>query len=138
MLDPFQPEKEDDVKRLVALQKDVHEYFKKLVRDARGERLKADDPAIFSGEFWAAPGALERGLIDGITDLRAKMRDLFGKEVKLKLVTQRTPWWRPVGGMGFTRAKGGFERFGSDFGADFAEGLIAAAEKRSLWSRFGL
>lgn len=138
MLDPFQPEKEDDVKRLVALQKDVHENFKKLVRDARGERLKADDPAIFSGEFWAGAGALERGLIDGIADLRARMRDLFGKEVKLKLVTQRTPWWRPGGGMGFTRAEGGFERFGGDFGAKFAEGLIAAAEKRSLWSRFGL
>ena len=53
MLDPFQPEKEEDVKRLETLQRDVHENFKKLVRDARGDRLKVDDPAIFSGEFWA-------------------------------------------------------------------------------------
>ena len=138
MLDPFQPEREDDVKRLEALQKDVHENFKKLVRDARGERLKADDPAIFSGEFWAGAGALERGLIDGISDLRTKMRELFGKEVKLKLVTQRSPWWRSGGGMGFMRAGGGFEPFGPGFGADFGEGLIAAVERRSLWSRFGL
>lgn len=142
MLDPFQPEKEEDVKRLETLQRDVHENFKKLVRDARGDRLKADDPAIFSGEFWAGEGALARGLIDGIADIRGKMRELFGKEVKLKLVTQRTPWWRPGGGMGFARFQGGFERplahLGAGFASQIGEGLIAAAERRSLWSRFGL
>ena len=52
MLDPFQPEKPDEVARLKALQEEVHENFKALVKKARGERLKADDPAIFSGEFW--------------------------------------------------------------------------------------
>lgn len=142
MLDPFQPEKEEDVKRLETLQRDVHENFKKLVRDARGDRLKADDPAIFSGEFWAGEGALARGLIDGIADIRAKMRDLFGKDVKLKLVTQRTPWWRPGGGVGFARFPGGFgrplEHLGAGFAGEIGDGLIAAAERRSLWSRFGL
>lgn len=142
MLDPFQPEKEEDVKRLVALQQDVHENFKKLVRDARGDRLKADDPAIFSGEFWAGEGAVARGLIDGIADIRGKMRELFGKDVKLKLITQRTPWWRPGGGVGFARFPGGFERplehLGAGFASEIGDGLIAAAERRSLWSRFGL
>ncbi|MEQ9225702.1 MAG: S49 family peptidase [Parvibaculum sp.] len=138
MLDPFQPEKEEDVKRLLALQLDVHENFKKLVRDARGERLKTDDPAIFSGEFWAAAGALERGLIDGVADLRGKMRDLFGKEVKLKLVSPRTPLWRPLGGLASSRFGGAFQGIGAGFASQIGEGLIAAAEKRSLWGRFGL
>ncbi|MBC7103937.1 MAG: S49 family peptidase [Parvibaculum sp.] len=138
MLDPFQPEKEDDVKRLVALQQAVHENFKKLVRDARGERLKADDPAIFSGEFWAGEGAVARGLIDGIADIRGKMRDLFGKEVKLKLVSPRTPWWRPGGGVASNRLGGAFQGFGTGFAAEIGDGLIAAAQRRSLWSRFGL
>ena len=138
MLDPFQPEKEDDVKRLVALQQAVHENFKKLVQDARGDRLKADDPAIFSGEFWAGEGAVARGLIDGIADIRGKMRDLFGKEVKLKLVSPRTPWWRPGGGVASNRLGGAFQGFGAGFAAEIGDGLIAAAQRRSLWSRFGL
>lgn len=138
MLDPFQPEKPEEVQRLEALQKDVHAYFKKLVSDARGDRLKSDDPELFSGAFWAGAGAVERGLADGIADLRSKMRDLFGKDVKLKLVVQRTPWWRPGGGVGASRVEGFFERFGAGFAGEIGDGLIAAAERRSLWSRFGL
>ncbi len=141
MLDPFQPEKPEDVARLEALQKEVHENFKMLVRKARGERLKADDPAIFSGAFWAGAGALERGLIDGLADLRSHMRGLYGDKVKLRLVTQKAPWWRPGGGISsglrptFPAIGGGFA---AEMGAGLADGLIAAAEKRSLWSRFGL
>tara|TARA_R110002110_G_scaffold79145_17_gene207099 strand:- start:5489 stop:6418 length:930 start_codon:yes stop_codon:yes gene_type:complete len=147
MLDPFQPERPDDVKRLEALQLDVHENFKALVANARGDRLKADDPAIFSGEFWAGKGALERGLIDGIDDLRSKMRGLFGKDVKFRLVTARMPWWRIGGGAGASSRLGGAlsgispavsHSFGAGFAAEIGEGLIAAAENRSLWSRFGL
>jgi len=147
MLDPFQPERPDDVKRLEALQLDVHENFKALVANARGDRLKADDPAIFSGEFWAGKGALERGLIDGIADFRSKMRGLFGKDVKFRLVTARTPWWRFGGGAGASSRLNGAlsgispavsHSFGAGFAAEIGEGLIAAAENRSLWSRFGL
>lgn len=138
MLDPFQPERPEEVARLEALQRDVHENFKKLVRTSRGERLKSDDPELFSGAFWAGEGAVARGLADGIADLRGKMRDLFGKEVKLRLVAAKTPWWRPGGGVGSSSAEGFFERFGAGFAAELGDGLIAAAEKRSLWSRFGL
>ena len=138
MLDPFQPEKPEEVARLEALQRDVHDYFKKLVRDARGDRLKVDDPEIFSGAFWAGQGAVARGLADGIADLRGKMRALFGKEVKLRLVAAKTPWWRPGGGVGSGRAEGFMERIGAGFAGEIGDGLIAAAERRSLWSRFGL
>jgi serine protease SohB len=140
MLDPFQPEKEEDVKRLEALQLEVHENFKSLVSASRGTRLK-DDPAIFTGEFWAGKGALERGLIDGIADIRSHMRGLYGDKVKLRVVGARAPWWRPGAGVSSRRAPS-FSAAGASFGADFAshlgEGLIAAAERRSLWSRFGL
>lgn len=140
MLDPFQPEKPEEVARLEALQRDVHDYFKKLVSQARGERLKNDDPELFSGAFWAGEGAVARGLADGIADVRGKMRDLFGKEVRLKLVTSRGPWWRPSvgGGVDSSRAGGFFARLGAGFAAELGDGLIAAVERRSLWSRFGL
>lgn len=140
MLDPFQPEKPDEVARLKALQGDVHDYFKKLVSGARGTRLKQDDPEIFSGAFWAGEGAVARGLADGIGDVRGKMRELFGKEVRLKLVSSRGPWWRPSpgGGVDSSRSGGLFARLGAGFAAELGDALIAAAERRSLWSRFGL
>lgn len=117
MLDPFQPEKPEDVARLEALQEEVHENFKALVRKARGDRLKTDDPAIFSGAFWAGAGALERGLIDGLADLRSHMRGLYGDKVKLRLVVQRAPWWRPGGGIS-SRLRPSFPAIGGGFAAE--------------------
>ena len=53
-LDPFQPEKPEDVKRLKAIQKDIHEHFIALVKERRGAHLKGTDKTLFSGEFWTA------------------------------------------------------------------------------------
>ncbi len=36
MLDPFQPEKPEDVKRIKAIQKDIHQHFIALVKERRG------------------------------------------------------------------------------------------------------
>ena len=60
-LDPFQPEKPEDVKRLKALQKDIHEHFIALVKTRRGAHLKGADKTLFSGEFWTADRAIELG-----------------------------------------------------------------------------
>ena len=51
VLDPFKPEKKEDVERLKALQLEVHETFIDLVRERRGTKLK-DDPDLFTGLFW--------------------------------------------------------------------------------------
>src|SRR5512146_1163073 len=40
MLDPFQPEKPEDVKRIKAIQKDIHEHFIALVKERRAAKLK--------------------------------------------------------------------------------------------------
>ncbi len=135
MLDPFKPEVPEDVERLKALQAEVHEGFKNLVRTSRGDRLgTADD--MFTGAFWAASGALSRGLIDGIGDLRGTLREKFGDDVKLRVVGGRKPFWRRRIGLTSFRAP----EFGTfnHLGAGFANGLISAIESRSIWSRFGL
>ncbi|HXE02770.1 MAG TPA: S49 family peptidase [Hyphomicrobium sp.] len=130
-LDPFLPESADDVARLKAIQQDVHDVFIGLVKERRLGKLKAADAELFSGAFWSATKAAELGLIDGITDLRSKMLQIFGDKVRLRVVPADRP-----GLLGRLR------RFGStgfdEPGLAFADDLVSAVETRTLWSRFGL
>ena len=93
-LDPFAPEKADEVARLKALQADVHQTFIGIVKERRGAKLKAADDALFSGEFWSGPKARDLGLVDGIGDVRTKMREKFGDKVRLPVVTFGGGWLR--------------------------------------------
>ncbi|MFY9600134.1 MAG: S49 family peptidase, partial [Pseudolabrys sp.] len=62
MLDPFLPEKSEDVKRIKAIQNDIHDHFIALVKERRGSKLNGSDKTLFSGEFWTAQKAIELGL----------------------------------------------------------------------------
>ncbi len=132
VLDPFKPEKEEDVERLKALQLEIHDTFIDLVRGRRGAKLK-DDPDLFTGLFWTGKRGVELGLVDRLGDMRAILKEKFGPKTRLRLVAQ------PRGLFGRR-----FNLFGTqsdlsgDMGGSFARGLIAAVEERSLWSRFGL
>ena len=129
MLDPFRPEDPDDVERLHAIQKEIHEAFIDHVRDRRGKRLKGEDDVLFNGDIWTGHKALELGLIDGLGDLRSVMRDRFGEKVQLRVVGGERSWLkRRLGltGAGFTEPY------------ELASGALAAIEERVLWSRFGL
>lgn len=132
VLDPFLPEKPSDVERIKALQKDVHQTFIDLVKTRRGTKIEKADVNLFTGEFWSGKRALELGLIDGLSDLRSKMREIYGDEVQLKLVMPAVSWFR--------RRRSVFAESGFEFGfspGGFAADLISAIEARALWSRFG-
>src|SRR5262249_6133931 len=92
-LDPVQPEKAEDIGRLQAIQRDVHDVVIGVVKDRRAGRLRGTDAELFSGAFWSAPKALELGLIDGVTDIRSKMRELHGKRVRLRAVAIGAGGW---------------------------------------------
>src|SRR3954447_11197448 len=47
MLDPFLPEKPDDVERLKSVQREIHEGFIDLVKQSRGSRLKGQEKTLF-------------------------------------------------------------------------------------------
>src|SRR6266487_3360999 len=57
MLDPFLPENPEDVERLKALQRDIHQDFIDLVKRSRGARLKGPEKTLFSGEYWTGAKA---------------------------------------------------------------------------------
>jgi serine protease SohB len=131
MLDPFQPEKLDDVKRIKAIQKDIHERFIALVKERRGGKLYGPEKTLFSGEFWTAPKAVELGLADSIGDLRANLRERYGKKVRTpQIAAERGLFGRRLAGVG---ALAGFAQQDG-----FADDLISALEARALWSRYGL
>ena len=133
MLDPFSPEKESDVKRLNAIQKDIHANFKRLVKERRGDRITISDRKLFSGDIWTGREALEAGLIDGLGEIREVLRAKFGDRVKLRLIKGRSSLLKRLTGRGGTE----FESVGDAF-ADWPRNLIAAVEDRAWWSRFGL
>jgi signal peptide peptidase SppA len=56
-LDPFLPENPDDVVRIKAIQRDIHDVFIGLVKERRAGKLKGPDQELFSGAFWSGPKA---------------------------------------------------------------------------------
>jgi serine protease SohB len=131
MLDPFLPEKADDVKRIKAIQQDIHAHFIALVKDRRGPKLNGSDKTLFSGEFWTAQKGIELGLADRIGDLRSVLRERFGEKVHTPLVSaERSLLGRRLPGIGFADAV--VRRPG------LADDFISALETRALWGRYGL
>lgn len=125
-LDPFKPEREEDVEYLKSLQLDIHEQFIAHVRERRGDALKEDDN-MFTGRFWVGSRALELGLVDGLGSLRGTLIERYGKDVQLKLIGGASvPIWRRL------------FRSGGDPLGDGLKGAMAAVEERALWSRYGL
>ncbi len=135
-LDPFQPEKSADVERLKALQSEVHEAFKALVRGRRGDALKGEESDLFSGAFWSGTKALELGLTDGLGDLRSVMREKLGDKVRLKVVQQHTNWLKRR--LGADTALLSLMNPTEASSTSLATDLLSTAEERALWSRYGL
>jgi signal peptide peptidase SppA len=127
-LDPFRPESPEEVERLKSILADAHTAFTGVIRERRAGRLKGPEEELFSGAFWAAPKALEYGLIDGIGDVRSRMRELFGDKVRLKPVS--------IGERGLlSRLRRAEQMAGVP---SLPEDAISALEARALWSRYGL
>jgi ClpP class serine protease len=131
MFDPFLPVKPEDVERIKAIQKEVHEDFIAVVKSSRGTRLTGPDSTLFSGEYWTGRRAVELGIADATGELRATLRERFGENVIMPLIAPaRSLFSRPQPGIGAAAA--------ASLGADFAEQVISALEARAIWARYGL
>jgi signal peptide peptidase SppA len=122
LLDPFRPERAQDVERLKRIQAQVHAHFIEQVRSRRGAKLAGGDD-LFSGEFWIGEAAVATGLVDGIGHLVPRMREVFGEDVRFRLFQPRPPFLR---------------RFGLPSVGDVALEIEARLEERALWARYGL
>lgn len=120
-LDPFRPERPEDLVRLEALLGETHEEFRAWVRVRRGDRLKLAEAEAFSGRFWTGRRAVELGLADRLGEAEAEAKRRFGEKVRLVPIGGRRP---PL----LRRLLPGLS----------VEGLMAAAEERAAWGRLGL
>jgi signal peptide peptidase SppA len=117
LLDPFRPERPEDVERLKRLQAAIHANFIAEVERRRDGRLRGEH--LFSGEVWIGQAAIDVGLADTIGHLVPTMRARFGGDVRFRIITPRRPLFRRLGIPGVAEA-------------------VAALDESALWSRFGL
>jgi serine protease SohB len=129
MLDPFRPERDEDVTRLKAIQGDIHATFVDWVRARRGARL-AEGRDLFTGEIFVGRRAVEAGLADGIAHPVPKLKDLYGDEVQLMGLAPRRPLLRRLSPLGLAGPE--------DLAGRLASGLIEEAGHRAIWARYGL
>ncbi|SEP83643.1 signal peptide peptidase SppA [Devosia sp. YR412] len=119
-LDPFLPEKQDDVERIKQFELDIHQVFIDFVKAHRVGKLKAADEVLFTGQWWTGLRGVELGLVDAIGDLHETLTIRYGQDIALKLIEPKRPFF-------------GLPRLG------FSTGEIAATiEDRAAWGRFGL
>lgn len=118
MLDPFRPEKEEDVVRLKELQEEIHRTFIDQVRRRRQGKLP-DDDSLFTGQVWVGDGARRVGLVDGIGHIVPTMKERYGDKVRFAVYQRRKP-------------------FLGRLGLSLADGISAAAEERVAFARYGL
>ena len=132
MLDPFLPEKPEDVKRIKAIQKEIHERLHRPGQGTAGERdsrapRRRCSPANSGPRRWRS----SFGLADRIGDLRSTLRQRYGDKVRMPVITaERGLFGRWIPGLSslqaLTRRPG------------FADEVISALEARALWGRYGL
>jgi signal peptide peptidase SppA len=134
MLDPFLPENPDDVARLKALQREIHQIFIALVKESRGARLKGADDTLFTGEYWAGESSIALGLADGIGDLRSTLRARYGEKVLTPVIAQPTGL---LSGLLGRRSPGAGQLSALESMAGLPDELISAVETRAIWAKFG-
>ena len=134
MLDPFLPENPDDVAKLKAIQREIHQNFISLVKESRGTRLKGSDDTLFTGEYWAGESSVALGLADSIGDLRSTLRARYGEKVLTPVIAQPTGL---LSGLLGRKSPGAGQLSAMESMAGLPDELISAVETRAIWAKFG-
>ncbi|MBR2656097.1 MAG: S49 family peptidase [Loktanella sp.] len=118
LMDPFKPEKPEDVAKLKGWLEDLHATFISYVKSRRGPKL-TDDPDLFTGEVYIGQKGIEVGLVDAIGHMVPVMKARFGDKVRFRRYGQK-------------------RSILSRFGAQIVDDAVAGIEERAAFARFGL
>jgi protease-4 len=92
-LDPFSPEKPDEVAFWHKVLDETHQQFIQKVREGRGDRLK-ETPNMFSGLIWNGEQAVKLGLIDGLGSEDYVAREVIGVKNLVDFTPKPNPFDR--------------------------------------------
>lgn len=135
VMDPFMPEKEENITILKSVQKDIFDGFVELVKSRRknhfknekGQKIEENDgfltDKIFTGAFWSGKSAKNLGLIDEIADMRAKMIEKYGKKVNIVEISVK---------------KGLIKSLFSSKQENLVSAITSQIEEKISFSKFGL
>ena len=122
ILDPFSKERAEEVAIVTKAQKQIHDYFKDIVKERRKSAIDPEkEPLLFSGEFWAGNDAKSLGLIDEIGTLYEVIEAMLGEKVNYERLSQPK---------GFLKGKFGLTA------PNLVEECINTAEERLMWARY--
>ena len=88
-MDPFSPQRDEDLEHLDQLLNDIYQQFVETVKQGRGERL-VDDKRIFSGLIWTGEQSIELGLVDELGNTDYVAREVIGAEEIVDFTYQDT------------------------------------------------
>ncbi len=89
MLDPFSPVNPKHLALAQTMLNEVHEQFKNVVREGRGNRLK-ETPEVFSGLFWSGEQSIKLGLADALGSADYVAREVIKQEDIVDYTYQET------------------------------------------------
>lgn len=119
-LDPFSPEKSEDVEWLKKMHTQLHELFVDWVTERRGDRLNGSED-LFTGDVWLGTRAVELGLVDGLGSLRQVITERY-PDAEISVAEPKKPLLARLG-IGAPAA---------------ASALLDAVQHKAAWNRFGL
>ncbi len=129
-MDPFLAEEEADIKHLKSIQVDIHKNFKDWVKTRRGKRLKGTDAALFEGQFWTGQTAVDKGLVDGVSDAHSFLVKKFGEDITM---VECSPSDRKL--LSFLPFLGSKIEMETD---NLVLQVIDSIESKGEWNRYGL
>jgi len=88
-LNPFKPERVEDVEFMKGVLDEIHDRFKDWVRSRRGDRLVGDEATLFDGSWFVGTRARELGLLDGFSDLDEVVRRVGGDRAAARVFRPR-------------------------------------------------
>ena len=92
----------------------------------RSKKLKKKEDELFTGAFWSGKTAAKLGLVDEVADVRSKMKEKFGKKVKIVEIEEKK---------GFIK---GLLSEKLNISNKLGASIISSLEERISFSKFGL
>ncbi len=124
-LDPFLPQKAEDVAWLRGELEELHRMFIAWVTERRGPKLDGD---VFTGEVWTGERARALGLVDALGTLRGVLGERYPDAEITPVESRRSPLARLGLAAGLP---------GPGAAAEALPAALEALEHRAAWARFG-